>query len=302
MKVTTLISSFLGGEMSPRLNSRVDIKKYASGCRVMENFSVVPHGGARKRSGSRFVIRQRNNTDDVVLIPYQYNTEQSYVLCFGPGYVWFFKDGGLITEAARTITSITQANPAIVTSAAHGFANGDSVLIQGVAGMTTLNNRHFTVSGVTGNTFQLSGLNSTALTEYASGGTASKITTLTTDYLAPDLPEIQVSSGINDVIYVAHRNYPLRKITRLSHTSWTLTEPNINTGPFRTINGDGSNRINISRSSLAITDVTVATNAVVTCAGHTFMVGDRVIVRDVTTSGGVIEPPGGGGGYDPGGP
>jgi hypothetical protein len=302
MKVAHLLSNFTGGELSPRLNSRVDLKKYASGCRVLENFTIVPHGGARKRSGSLFVIRQRSDADDVVLIPYQYSTEQSYVLCFGPGYVWFFKDNGIITETPKAVTGITQANPAVVTSAAHGFVDGDTVLIQGVGGMTALNNRHFTVAGATTNTFQLAGLNATALPAFTSGGTAARIVTLTTDYLAEDLEDLQVTTGINDVMYIVHRNYPLRKLSRLSHTAWTLTEPTINTGPFRTINGDSTNRISIGQTSYAITGVSAAANAVVTiAAGHGFVVGDRVLIRDVVSSGGPPEPPGGGSGYEPGG-
>lgn len=72
----------------------------------------------------------------------------------------------------HTITGITQANPAVVTAASHGFANGDIVKINGVVGMTEVNGLQFTVAGKTLNTFQLSGVDSTAYTAYASGGTA----------------------------------------------------------------------------------------------------------------------------------
>lgn len=72
------------------------------------------------------------------------------------------------------ISGITQANPAVVTSTAHGFINGDTIFISSVVGMTQVNNLSFTVAGVTANTFQLSGVNSTGYTAYSSGGNALK--------------------------------------------------------------------------------------------------------------------------------
>jgi len=74
------------------------------------------------------------------------------------------------TIATGTISGATQANPCVVTSAAHGFANGQIVYIDSVVGMIQLNGRIYTVDGVTANTFQLSGVNSTAYTVYSSGG------------------------------------------------------------------------------------------------------------------------------------
>ncbi|HEV7280534.1 MAG TPA: ubiquitin-activating E1 FCCH domain-containing protein [Pirellulaceae bacterium] len=70
-----------------------------------------------------------------------------------------------------TISGITQANPAVVTATAHGYSNDDEVYIDNVLGMTQVNGLTFTVAGVTTNTFQLSGVNSSAYTAYASSGT-----------------------------------------------------------------------------------------------------------------------------------
>lgn len=69
------------------------------------------------------------------------------------------------------ITGLTQANPAVVTSAAHGLVNGQSVYLAAIGGMTALNNRVFVVAGVTTNTYQLTGENSTGYGAYTSGGT-----------------------------------------------------------------------------------------------------------------------------------
>ena len=73
---------------------------------------------------------------------------------------------------ARTITGATQANPAVITSTSHAYANGDEVEIAGIVGMTELNNRRFFIANQTANTFELEGEDSTSHTAYVSGGTA----------------------------------------------------------------------------------------------------------------------------------
>lgn len=257
MKVQHISTQFSGGELSPRLDGRVDIKKFGTGLRVCENFTVVPHGGARKRPGTRFVVELPEAADDVVLVPFQYNVEQSYVLIFGPQYVWFAKDQGIITHTPTNITAVTQTSPAVVTSVAHGLANGDIVIISSVGGMVELNNRQFVVTNKTADTFQLydyagSAIDSTAFTAYTSGGMVGGIVELETTYTADEITDLTFAQS-NDTLYIAHKSHTLRKLTRSSHTSWTLSEPDISTGPFRTINGDDNKLITVSGFSSGVT-------------------------------------------------
>lgn len=78
------------------------------------------------------------------------------------------------TRANAVITGATQANPCVVTtSGAHGFSNGDLIYIDEVVGMTQLNKRIYEIANVTGTTFELDGVNSTAYTAYSSAGVAS---------------------------------------------------------------------------------------------------------------------------------
>ncbi len=83
---------------------------------------------------------------------------------------------GTTKAATKTITGITKANPAVVTSAAHGYANGDVVYIEAVSGMTEINKKTFTVQNVAANTFELKDYDSSLNTAYSSGGTAAKFT------------------------------------------------------------------------------------------------------------------------------
>lgn len=91
----------------------------------------------------------------------------------------FCVDSGLTYDQPKAISGATRANPVVITSASHGFANGDSVRIDGVAGMTQLNGNTYKVAGVATNTFQLQDLsgnnvNGVVYATYVSGGEARK--------------------------------------------------------------------------------------------------------------------------------
>lgn len=78
--------------------------------------------------------------------------------------------------AAVAITGISKASPGVVTAAAHGYSNGDIVLLT-VNGMWQLNLRVARVANVTTNTFELEGIDTTAFDTFtASGSQAQKVT------------------------------------------------------------------------------------------------------------------------------
>lgn len=74
------------------------------------------------------------------------------------------------TGPTRSITGITRANPAVVTSNGHGFSNGDTVYIRRVNGMHQVNNHAYIVANASANTFQLQGVNSGSYNSYSSNG------------------------------------------------------------------------------------------------------------------------------------
>lgn len=85
------------------------------------------------------------------------------------------KDGVDCHPHVQFISGITKANPAVVTvDSAAPFSNGDTIFINNVAGMTQVNGNTYTVAGKSGNTFQLSGIDSSAYGAYTSGGTVNK--------------------------------------------------------------------------------------------------------------------------------
>lgn len=76
--------------------------------------------------------------------------------------------------AAKTITAISKASPGVVSSTAHGYANGDYVVLT-VQGMRQVDQRVFRVANQAANTFELEGENTTLFDTFSSG-TAQLIT------------------------------------------------------------------------------------------------------------------------------
>ena len=89
---------------------------------------------------------------------------------------------------ATNITAITKADPGVVTSAAHGLSNGDTILIEDVVGMTTVNDTRYVVANKTTNTFELTteagvDVDTSGYSAYTSGGTVTQADTIEIGYI-----------------------------------------------------------------------------------------------------------------------
>ncbi len=135
------------------------------------------------------VITGQGQEDQVVLVVNRTinGLTQRYVEYFMPQELFgqisnsFFVHSGQQFQGVGpfNITGITQANPAVVTAPGHNLTNGMTIGIQAVQGMTEANTnplQSWTVAGVSGNTFELEGINSEGWEAYSSGGTVSQVT------------------------------------------------------------------------------------------------------------------------------
>ena len=223
------------------MEGRTDFAKYFNGATTIENFVVMPHGPVMRRPGTYFVSEIKTSSTSTRLIPFTFSTTQTYILEFGNQYIRFFKDDGQIVEGDKTITGITAADPAVVTSSSHGYSDGDFVTISSVVGMTEVNNKTFKVSNKTTNTFELqdvdgNDINSSAYTTYSSAGTANKIYQITTSYTTAQLFDLKFAQSA-DVMYICHPSHEASKLSRTGHTSWTLSEVDFaETGPYMDTN------------------------------------------------------------------
>jgi hypothetical protein len=91
----TIKSVFNGGEMSPLMDGRTDSEKYATGCRLLENFIVRPYGGIFKRPGTRYGTSGVSVDDTIRLIPFRRSTDVNFVLGFAENaiLVWSYSVG-----------------------------------------------------------------------------------------------------------------------------------------------------------------------------------------------------------------
>lgn len=226
----TLIRSFAGGIIGSELYGRLDLVKYQTGLAKCLNFWVLPHGPVQNRPGFGYVLEAKDSTKAVRVVPFAYSTEQTFVLEFGDQYVRFHTQGATLLESGLTITGITQANPGVLTYTGTDPANGDWMYLSGIVGMTELNGRYVKVANVNAgaNTFELTdihggaNINTTDFTAWSSGGTASRVYTVSTPYVEADLFDLHFVQSA-DVLTIVHPDYAPRELRRLSATSWQLS-------------------------------------------------------------------------------
>lgn len=100
-------TNFTAGEITPLLEGRVDLQKYANALYRMENFIIHPHGPASFRPGTRFIEETKTSSTASRLIPFIASVDDAYILEFGALYIRVYKDQAQVTSgsAAYEITS-----------------------------------------------------------------------------------------------------------------------------------------------------------------------------------------------------
>jgi len=106
-----LQSSFTAGELDPGLAGRIDVTKYYAGAELLRNVLVRPQGGVRRRPGMAHLTELPDGLDGVRLVPFAFNTEQTYCLALTAGMfrVWL-ANGTLVHEQAGCPWNATQAS------------------------------------------------------------------------------------------------------------------------------------------------------------------------------------------------
>lgn len=290
-RVSTIITNFRAGELSPKLHGRVDIQKYAEGVDTLENMIVYPSGGITRRPGTTFVQRTKrtfsvsstwsgvpisagmgNNrkisqSSPARLVNFEFSDDQAYVLEFGDQYIHFYRNGELLTKNEVNLTRIVTGDYVDTNNTPdYGFAYIDesnlgsadflantSFIMKGISdpNFDKYNNQklvitydpnrspggassdsvpHFEVS--VDKTLQNSTTDNATYSQ--PGQNADKISSVvevTTTYTAAQLNEINFTQSA-DVMYIAHKDHPPRKLTRTSATTFTLTDIDFIDGPW----------------------------------------------------------------------
>ena len=205
MPVSTMQPSFSGGELAPSLHARVDLAKYATGLKTCRNFLVQAHGGIANRTGTKFISETKNSAKTTRLIPFEFNTTQTYVLELGHLTLRVIKDGGLISLAANphaygvgTTYDITETD---TTNAHYPFvrhSNVNYILISGT-GMNVTPGSNAAIW------HPLTGL----------------IIEIPTPYTDSQLKDVNFTQSA-DIMTLVHPSHPVQELKRYSHYAWDL--------------------------------------------------------------------------------
>lgn len=246
--------SFTGGEVAPSLYARVDQAKYQNGARTMRNFEVMRHGGAQNRPGTEYITEIKDSADVARLIPFVYNSDQTYVLEFGDGYIRFFQDGEAVTfsgvSAWTTATDYT----------AGGFASSGGV------------NYYCTGDHTSG-----------ASTEPGVGADwedywyaeTGNILEVPTHYASADLAALKFVQSA-DVMTFTHPDYPINELRRLGATTWTFGPRGVLSSVDQPTGVANSGAAATAHQSVAT--LSDATQSAFGIAAHGYSVGDVIEV------------------------
>ncbi len=92
------IVSMNNGEVTPHIDARSDVEKYASSCRILENMLPLVYGDVTRRPGTQYIASAKLAINPVRLIDFVYSADVAYICEFGNGYVRFFYGGEPLTN------------------------------------------------------------------------------------------------------------------------------------------------------------------------------------------------------------
>lgn len=185
--LTPIQTNFNGGELSPLLAGRIDLKTYSKGMKQCLNRIGLLSGALVRRPGTIYVTTAKNDSK-VRLFEFIFSVTQACVLEFSNNCIRFIKDTGIILN----------------------------------------------------------------------GSTPYEVTTTYTEEQLDGISILQSA----DVVYIAHKDHPLRKLSRYSDTNWVLSVVNFSEPPWDEANKDEEHTMSVG----ALT----GSNAIVTSSKTVF--------------------------------
>jgi hypothetical protein len=94
--------SHASGEIAPLLRARRDLERWNSGHARMVNMVPLPEGAAQRRSGTRFVLPLKNESQQGLLIDFEAAADDSYILNINAGAMRVLRNGGFVESSPGT--------------------------------------------------------------------------------------------------------------------------------------------------------------------------------------------------------
>lgn len=244
MPVQLIKPSFGGGEYAPSLWSRVDLARYASGAKKLLNFFVHTSGGASNRAGTFKVKETKTSSKKVRVIPFEYSTEQAYVIEFGEYYCRIYYGSG--DDVGLPVT-LTTAEAWVTTTP---YAIGQYVEVN--------SSIFYCISDHTAST--------TFAVDLAAGKWITRdFLEVPTPYDEDEIFDLKYTQSA-DVLFLFHPDHAPQQLNRNSDTSWELVDYDYQNGPFLIPNTDSSK--SIAAASLTGSGITLTVAGFTMAAGH----------------------------------
>lgn len=102
-RIVQIQTNFSGGEIDPLLRARIDLKQYYTALETAKNVVIQPQGGVKRREGLRYVTSLDSGAaNGVRLVPFEFNTSDSYMFAITAGKIYIFRAGVLVTNINST--------------------------------------------------------------------------------------------------------------------------------------------------------------------------------------------------------
>lgn len=101
------LSNFTAGEFSPKLKGRTDLEKYFNALDTELNMVTMPQGGATRRPPTRFVAKNKDQTNVNRPVRFIFSTDQAYILEYSHLNVRVYKDRGVVLNVGVPVDIVT---------------------------------------------------------------------------------------------------------------------------------------------------------------------------------------------------
>lgn len=245
---TPIHTNFNAGEMSPTMDARIDIAKYANGCRTMTNFIPLVQGPARARSGTRFVAEIADSNEQAWLYRMEFADSITFHLEFGNNTLRFYVDHGRLETVVTPYSPVTQYTPGEVVGSG-GLVYLCKRTVSGIAPPSATYWHPLSVNPTT----------SLAIYEWPTPWS-------TADMLNGDGTLKLGFEQNGDVLYIAHPSYPTKKLIRVANSLWTMEDLPLVGGPFIGVNADET--VTVYASAATGSGVTLTASGSIFLAQH----------------------------------
>lgn len=190
--------TFNAGELTEFMDPRVDVAKYAKGCRKVENFEIFPFGTAISRPGTKHGGEAKHDDRKCRVIPFSFSPTVNFDIEVGHEYFRFWNDE----------TQVVAPTPA-------AWSTGTDYVVD-----------DYVVESATTYRCIVAHTSGTFATDLSSSKwEALEILEVTSTYQESELFQMQFEQ-VQDVVYITHPDHPLRKLIRLADDNWTLSTVN----------------------------------------------------------------------------